>query len=706
MKKYYGNYLGICISNSDPQHRGRVQIFIPNIMPALYGGWNANGKDITISGVGDNLQGGIPSEVIENLKKILPWAEAASPIMGSSSPGTTGIISKIASGIKSFFDQSPTATPSTGSSDPSLFQKAAKYGKVTPEMFQRTSSNSGLCATGVRQMLGALTNDSYFGQGLSSGSGGSQNAGSLTIGGGNNYLTKSGYFNAPVSVPDGYTPQKGDVIAGSNSGAGHVQVFDGVNWISDFTQTNGILTNYQNQTLYTMNDKGLSAVGTNAESALAAGATNSVSGTVASASPHQSTVPLSTDPSDPSYGNAANPAVAPVNAPNTGNNTISPGLAAGFAVIGQGETGFQSGEANTDRYNQVNNNSNVRAGVNKGMSVQQAMASYGDYGFYQCNDANEGVAVEKYCLSQGFSQDQATYYRQAITNNAGKGSFSVSDQTQAMSYLFAKEHPSAVQQLNALNSDDPNFKQSVNQIMLQFKGQWFGIPRGIQENAADPNSQANQIIKNGKAISSPNVVNNPDRHGPTATLDVNNAPKGMFSYPSPGALLWVFFQEGNPLFPVYFAANYGAAEWQSAYKTSSPGQGMSPTPNAEGATSQGGVWTTESGGGIHWVNDDHPTDPTQTNKSLMIFSHDGSNMHFNTGYHQIYSKFDRRDQVEKDRFESTGGNHETLVQGDHNHVVMGDMIVKVGNVSQPAVDAVTRIQQLLNEIHAPLTKSS
>jgi hypothetical protein len=585
MKKYYGNYLGICISNSDPQYRGRVQIFIPNIMPALYKKWNQDGKDITINGVGDNLQGGIPSEVIEDLKKILPWAEAASPIMGGSAPGTLTTNAKTA------------------------------------------PASSGIVSTLVKAVANVIA------------------PGASTLVNG----VKNFYDQSPTATPP--------------------------NSLNPGDQTKPAET-------------------------------SSVSGTVASASPHQSTVPVGTNPGDPSYGSSANPAVAPVNAPNTGNNTISPGLAAGFAVIGQGETGFQTGEANTDRYNQVNNNANVRAGVNKGLTAEQSMASFGDYGFYQCNDHTEGALVEKYCLSQGFSQDQATYYRQAITNNAGKGSFSVSDQTQAMSYLFAQQHPAAVQQLNALKPEDPNFQQSVNQIMLQFKGQWFGIPRGIQENAASPNSSANQIIKNGKAISSPNVVNTPDRHGPTATLDVNNTPKGMFSFPSPGALLWVFFQEGNPLFPVYFAANYGAGEWQSAYKTSSPGQGISTTPNADGATSHGGVWTTESGGGMHWVNDEHPTDPTQSNKSLMIFSHDGSNMHFNTGYHQIYSKFDRRDQVEKDRFESTGGNHETLVQGDHNHVVMGDMIVKVGNVSQPAVDAVTRIQQLLTEIHAPLTKSS
>ena len=52
-------YLGICINNNDPEKRGRVQIFIPHIMPTLYKGWNEDKQDINISCVGDNLPDGL-----------------------------------------------------------------------------------------------------------------------------------------------------------------------------------------------------------------------------------------------------------------------------------------------------------------------------------------------------------------------------------------------------------------------------------------------------------------------------------------------------------------------------------------------------------------------------------------------------------------------------------------------------------------------
>ena len=90
----------------------------------------------------------------------------------------------------------------------------------------------------------------------------------------------------------------------------------------------------------------------------------------------------------------------------------------------------------------------------------------------------------------------------------------------------------------------------------------------------------------------------------------------------------------------------------------------------------------------------------------MLFGEDGSNLFMGKGLNQFYSKFDRRDQVEGDRWESTLGFKEQWTQGDSNSVVMGDVYVKIGNVSQPAVDAVQRIQQIITEIQKPLSESS
>jgi hypothetical protein len=98
MKTYFGNYLGIVIDNNDPEYRGRVQVFIPHIMPTLFEEWNKKGENITINCVGDNMPQGLTSEIVDKLKKILPWAEAASPIVGQSAPG--GVLSALAGALK------------------------------------------------------------------------------------------------------------------------------------------------------------------------------------------------------------------------------------------------------------------------------------------------------------------------------------------------------------------------------------------------------------------------------------------------------------------------------------------------------------------------------------------------------------------------------------------------------------------------------
>jgi hypothetical protein len=197
------------------------------------------------------------------------------------------------------------------------------------------------------------------------------------------------------------------------------------------------------------------------------------------------------------------------------------------------------------------------------------------------------------------------------------------------------------------------------------------------------------------------MVNNTDQHGATVTFNNNNMAKGMFSYPAAGAILWVFFREGDPLFPVYFAVSFGANEWKSAYRQGSDAPGYAPAGNAPsiGGNMNLGV------GGIRWEDTNVPSDATKSQKSFMLYGHDGSNIFFNDGYHQIFSKFDRRDQVDGDRFHSTLGSKEEWTQGDSNTVSMGNQYVKVGNISPSVINAMNNIHNIINKIMEPLAKS-
>ena len=45
----------------------------------------------------------------------------------------------------------------------------------------------------------------------------------------------------------------------------------------------------------------------------------------------------------------------------------------------------------------------------------------------------------------------------------------------------------------------------------------------------------------------------------------SNAARGAFAIPSVGSHVWVFFREGDPQFPVYFAASFGQSDWSGIY---------------------------------------------------------------------------------------------------------------------------------------------
>jgi hypothetical protein len=70
--------IGLVINNQDPDNRGRVQVFIPQLTN-LYSGWNQNKQDIKFRTLDSDV---FSSEIIQRLSDVLPWADVASPFFG------------------------------------------------------------------------------------------------------------------------------------------------------------------------------------------------------------------------------------------------------------------------------------------------------------------------------------------------------------------------------------------------------------------------------------------------------------------------------------------------------------------------------------------------------------------------------------------------------------------------------------------------
>jgi len=204
------------------------------------------------------------------------------------------------------------------------------------------------------------------------------------------------------------------------------------------------------------------------------------------------------------------------------------------------------------------------------------------------------------------------------------------------------------------------------------------------------------------------MVLNTDKLGPTPMLNMNNMAAGMYSYPAAGSLLWVFFREGNPIYPVYFAANYGEKEWQSAYrydsqKTPQDGEGYKPNSTEENpTTSVGGTWKMGEVAAMQWLNRTDPKDPLNNEKTFMLGDHSGSNIAMTKNGMFITSTTNRRDQVQLDRSEITLGNKEIFVQGEYSENYIGNKVTRVGNTSPEAVAAAQEIADYISQIMAPL----
>lgn len=210
------------------------------------------------------------------------------------------------------------------------------------------------------------------------------------------------------------------------------------------------------------------------------------------------------------------------------------------------------------------------------------------------------------------------------------------------------------------------------------------------------------------ASQDPQTVMNTDPHGPTIIKNTNDSAKGLFTFPGPGAMVWVFFREGNPLYPVYFAASYSAGEWKSAYG----GASMNPEGTNNGTV---GTQTANSmklnpngAGGIEITHVKDVSDPTgaKDKANVMLYSEDGSNMLFSKGYHQIYTRHDRRDKIDGKLYKTVGGTEEKWIEDDSNLNVRGNVFVKIGKIDKETVEAMKQLQDFSKQMNDTLMQNA
>ena len=163
----------------------------------------------------------------------------------------------------------------------------------------------------------------------------------------------------------------------------------------------------------------------------------------------------------------------------------------------------------------------------------------------------------------------------------------------------------------------------------------------------------------------------------------------MFGYASEGQSVWVFFREGNPLFPVYFAASYGNKEWGNMYQNAS---------NAFGSGTPGTLKMQSMfyGGGF---NSSLSTDESEVGQghSFQLFDNNGSNLTFAKDHTQFNATYNHISRVMGDHHDITETNKEVRVKGNYNTFTEQDMFITIGNWTDDAIAASDEIQSYINE---------
>ena len=244
-------------------------------------------------------------------------------------------------------------------------------------------------------------------------------------------------------------------------------------------------------------------------------------------------------------------------------------------------------------------------------------------------------------------------------------------------------------------------QRSLNGTQNQNESQLLGI------NMA---ASAGQIgnYAGGAVNASPFAVQNP--HPAIGPLNMNNMASGLFCYPNAGALLWIFFREGNPRFPVYFAASYGQREWQSVYRysvnpdgTAQDTFGYKPVPTPEDGTISNSV--TMKLGPAGAITSNYTVNPNNVlgdQAHTALRGPDGAHYSMNLGYTEDHSPFDRVVHTGGDEFKHTSGYYSFLAQGGMNIYCLGDHVLSVGDNGPSAQQAAIDINTTVRDVIKPL----
>lgn len=721
--EYIGHYLGICIENRDPEFRGRVKIFIPHVMPALYENWNEEGLDITIDCVGNNLRNGLNSTLINKLRDILPWAECAAPVFGTSAPGSYSPDSGNYNQT-SFTAAELGVDPTTFNYnlDPNINENLARYVMsigaretgLNPEQARSDVHNveedkyvnnkrvevrnsnvvkgrreEGLTLAQAQAKYGDYgffqTNQSDVNEAVSKGV--PRNIASAMNNGGNrgNYSLEE-QARATALYIKAFRP---DAAAAAERG--------------DWDTANSIL-----------NGKWPSLPGGKSHMPV----NDSKANAFLNAS---KPVPNLNDPASDPDPSSLPPPPMPHASPEGGDYTSNSELPPNDVRLQTTDTGSSLPPSSGGNFaslfkSQVlqgkdglrSNRGTTLCGVGTRRAVGLALGDsyYSNTGFgtdYTSQTAYNGYWTKKEDFENKgiIGPDYKPQQGDVLIHKINKGGTAYGH---AQVYLDGQWH-------SWKSGDDVAgyLNKSGQQTTLMRL-----TPQGKEKLTKAGAADASALGKDGEPITSTTSKNdeNNGTEGDYSTnivkhttetqitpMDTTGMAQGLFSVPVPGSLLWVFFSSNNPLFPVYFAASYGAKEWGSVYTQQSyplfyPKVDDISTINNEAILRPNSAGLIKFNGTVTKDKDF---------RSIKVG-------HACGGFHELhatgtihYSPNEHVERVSGNRF-SYCLNREEWTQGTDNKVTIGNQFIVIGSPTNVNIETIERLTEKVKKINEEMLK--
>ena len=168
----------------------------------------------------------------------------------------------------------------------------------------------------------------------------------------------------------------------------------------------------------------------------------------------------------------------------------------------------------------------------------------------------------------------------------------------------------------------------------------------------------------------------------------SNCAKGSFSIPNVGSHVWVFFNAGDPMFPIYFATAFGNEDWKGIYDTNKHSEDGIDYPGAfENKASSDSNYNhnvetyrnkyvlSQKGGTLEIVNTD--------NRELLKWTHfGGSFIEFNNFTTSQLATNNDQKLVLADQFLTVKGFRSEYIGRDFEQIIQGDVYKKIGNFNR------------------------